>query len=91
MTTLDNFGQLLKPFDLSALYALYTEQLLRPCCRACFCGTPPFCLKVVWWVGGCGGGLQHFIVSPWPLGFRFGTKGFGTKGFGAKGRKKLFL
>ena len=26
------------------------------------------------------GGLQHFSVSPRPLGF--GTKGFGAKGFG---------
>ena len=28
------------------------------------------------------GGLQHFSVSPRPLGFGFGTKGFGAKGFG---------
>ena len=26
------------------------------------------------------GGLQHFSVSPRPLGFWFGTKGFGAKG-----------
>ena len=26
--------------------------------------------------------LQHFSVSPRPLGFGFGTKGFGVKGFG---------
>ena len=32
-------------------------------------------------VGG-GGGLQHFSVSPRPLGFGFGTKGFGAKGLG---------
>ena len=32
-------------------------------------------------VGG-GGGLQHFSVSPRPLGFGFGTKGFGGKGLG---------
>ena len=31
-------------------------------------------------VGGGGGGLQHFSVSPRPLGF--GTKGFGAKGLG---------
>ena len=32
----------------------------------------------------CGlvGGLQHFSVSPRPLGFWFGTKGFGAKGLG---------
>ena len=29
-----------------------------------------------------GGGLQHFSVSPRPLGFGFGTKGFGAKGLG---------
>ena len=47
------------------------------------CGTPPSCLKVMGggWVGG-GGGLQHFSVSPRPLGFGFGTKGFGAKGLG---------
>ena len=28
------------------------------------------------------GGLQHFSVSPRPLGFGFGTKGFGAKGLG---------
>jgi len=28
------------------------------------------------------GGLQHFSVSPRPLGFEFGTKGFGDKGLG---------
>ena len=33
------------------------------------------------WVVG-GGGLQHFSVSPRPLGFGFGTKGFGGKGLG---------
>ena len=43
------------------------------------CGTPPSCLKVM---GGGGGGLQHFSVSPRPLGFGFGTKGFGAKGLG---------
>ena len=32
--------------------------------------------------GGVGGGLQHFSVSPRPLGFGFGTKGFGGKGLG---------
>ena len=32
----------------------------------------------------CGvvGGLQHFSVSPRPLGFGFGTKGFWVKGLG---------
>ena len=25
------------------------------------------------------GGLQHFSVSPRPLGFGFGTKGFGAR------------
>ena len=34
-------------------------------------------LKVV-----VGGGPQNFSVSPWPLGFGFGTKGFGAKGLG---------
>ena len=29
-----------------------------------------------------GGGLQHFSVSPRPLGFGFGTKGFGAKVLG---------
>ena len=29
-----------------------------------------------------GGGLQHFSVSPRPLGFGFGTKGFGANGLG---------
>ena len=29
-----------------------------------------------------GGGLQHFSVNPWPLGFGFGTKGFESKGLG---------
>ena len=33
-------------------------------------------------MGGGGGGLLHFSVSPRPLGFRFGTKGFGAKGLG---------
>ena len=33
------------------------------------CGTPPSCLKVM--VGGGGGGLQDFSVSPRPLGFGF--------------------
>ena len=28
------------------------------------------------------GGLQHFSVSPRPLGFGFGTKGFWVKGLG---------
>ena len=28
------------------------------------------------------GGLQHFCVSPRPLGFGFGTKRFGAKGLG---------
>ena len=28
------------------------------------------------------GGLQHFSVSPRPLGFGFGTKSFGAKGLG---------
>ena len=31
---------------------------------------------------GGGGGIQHFSVSPRPLGFGFGTKGFGDKGLG---------
>ena len=34
--------------------------------------------------GGGGGGLQHFSVSPRPLGFGFGTKGFGAKGLTKK-------
>ena len=39
------------------------------------CGTPPSCLKIRGrWVGG---GLQHFSVSPRPLGFGFGIKGLG--------------
>ena len=48
------------------------------------CGTHPSCLKVMgwwwwwWWVGG----LEHFSVSPRPLGFGFGTKGFGAEGLG---------
>ena len=29
-----------------------------------FCGTPPPCLKIRRLVGGGGGGLQHFSVSP---------------------------
>ena len=33
-------------------------------------------------VGGGGGGLQDFSVSPRPLGFWFGTKGLGAKGLG---------
>ena len=40
------------------------------------CGTPPSRLKVGGWV--VGGGLQHFSVSPRPLGFGF--LGFGAKG-----------
>ena len=43
-----------------------------------YCGTPPSCLKVMGWVGG--GGLQHFSVSPRPLGFGFLV--FGAKGLG---------
>ena len=45
------------------------------------CENPPSCLKVRggWVVVG---GLQHFSVSPRPLGFGFGTKGFGAKGLG---------
>ena len=39
------------------------------------------CLKVRGG-GGWVGGLQHFSVSPRPLGFGFGTKGFGAKGLG---------
>ena len=46
------------------------------------CGTPPSCLKVRGWVGGGGGGLEQFSVSPRPLSFGFGTKGFGVKGLG---------
>ena len=30
-------------------------------------------------MGVVGGGLQHFSVSPWPLGFGFGTRGFGAR------------
>ena len=41
-------------------------------------GTPPSCLKVRGWV--VVGGLQHFSVSPRPLGFEF--LGFGAKGLG---------
>jgi len=42
------------------------------------CETPPSCIKVGGWVGG----LQHFSVSPRPLGFLvFGFWGFG---FGAR-------
>ena len=47
------------------------------------CGTPPSCLKVRGWVVVVvvgGGGLQHFSVSPRPLGFGF--LGFGAKGLG---------
>ena len=44
------------------------------------CGTPPLCLKVM--VGGGGGGLQDFSVSPRPLGFL--VFGFGGLGFGAR-------
>ena len=44
------------------------------------CGTPPLCLKVRGWVVVGGGGLQHFSVSPRPLGFGFW--GFGAKGLG---------
>ena len=36
------------------------------------CGTPPSCLKV-----RGGGGLQHFSLSPRPLGFGFGAKCLG--------------
>ena len=36
-------------------------------------------LKSCGWVVG---GLQHFSVSPRPLGFGFGNKGFGAKGLG---------
>ena len=46
------------------------------------CGTPPSCLKVVGWWWWVGGGLEHFSVSPRPLGFGFWTKGFGAKGLG---------
>ena len=39
---------------------------------------PSFMVKCYWrWVGGCG--LQHFSVSPRPLGFGIGTKGFGAR------------
>ena len=38
-----------------------------------------------------GGGLQHFSVSPRPLGFGFGTKGFGGKGLGPGLDKKMEL
>ena len=34
--------------------------------------------------GGAGGGLQHFSVSPRPLGFGLGTKEFGGKGLGVR-------
>ena len=56
------------------------------------CGTPPSCLKVMagggwWWVVVGGGwwwvvvgGLQHFSVSPRPLGFWFWV--WGAKGLG---------
>ena len=59
-----------------------------------FCGTPPSCLKVRGgWLGGGGGGLQDFSVSPSPLwvnlGFKvgwtrlgLGLEGLGTNGFG---------
>ena len=33
-------------------------------------------------MGGGGGGLEQFSVSPRPLGFGFGIKGFGAKGLG---------
>ena len=47
------------------------------------CGTPPSCLKVIGWVvGGGGGGLEQFSVSPRPLGFGFGTKWFRANGLG---------
>ena len=36
-----------------------------------------------YWVGGGGGGLQDFSVSPRPLGFWFLV--FGFRVFGAKG------
>ena len=35
-----------------------------------------------WGVVVVGGGLQHFSVSPRPLGFGFVTKGFGAKDLG---------
>ena len=49
------------------------------------CETPPSCLKVGGWVVAYSlqhfsGGLQHFSVSPRPLGFGF--LGFGAKGLG---------
>ena len=47
------------------------------------CGTPPSCLKVIGWVGGGGGGLEQFSVSPRPHGF--GCLGVGFVGFGAEG------
>ena len=42
-------------------------------------------------VGGGGGGLQHFRVSPRPLGFGFWTKGFGAKGLGPGLENKLSM
>ena len=52
-----------------------------------FCGTPPSCLKVIGWVvGGGGGGLQDFIVSPSPLwvgtGSELGVGDWGLRGWG---------
>ena len=38
-----------------------------------------------------GGGLQHFSVSPRPLGFGFGTNGFGSKGLGPGLDNCIFL
>ena len=34
-------------------------------------------------MGGGGGGLEQFSVSPRPLGFGFGTNGFWAKGLGS--------
>ena len=36
-----------------------------------YCGTPLSCLKVIMGGGGWVVGVQHFIVSPRPLGFCF--------------------
>ena len=53
-----------------------------------FCGTPPSCLKVM---GGGGGGLQDFSVSPSPLLGLFGLElgwtwlGLGLGGLGTQG------
>jgi len=51
------------------------------------CGTPPSCLKVR--VGG--GGLQHFSVSPRPLGFWFLVLGVWGQGLTICGIKVNFL